>query len=299
MLNENLYTQRLNLVINYIRENLSGNLSLETLAQVAGFSPFHFHRIFKTLTGETLNDFVSRVRLERAVALLKASPQTSITSAALACGFSSVSRFSQAFKAHYGFTARQWDRKSVLKNSKNRQVLVDFPHYTLAELNTIAANHEFTVYIRPLPPTYLAYIRVSDSYKPLKVVSAYERLLNWYSAKGGNLAHTTLFGMSQDDPDVTPLALCRYDFCLSVPEHWQSEGEISTRRFPACQIAYIRCKGDIFKVDRAWQYLFNYWLPRSHYQPDNLPALEIYRRQPFELGWEIYDLDCAIPITTL
>ncbi|HEX6035853.1 MAG TPA: hypothetical protein VFY83_15550 [Anaerolineales bacterium] len=47
------------------------------------------------------------------------------------------------------------------------------------------------------------------------------------------------------------------------------------------------------------QYLFRYWLPRSRYQPANLPGMEIYRRQPIELGWETFDIDCAIPIVAL
>jgi predicted transcriptional regulator YdeE len=47
------------------------------------------------------------------------------------------------------------------------------------------------------------------------------------------------------------------------------------------------------------QYLWRYWLPRSRYQPASLPGMEIYRRQPFELGWETYDIDCAIPVVGL
>jgi DNA gyrase inhibitor GyrI len=39
------------------------------------------------------------------------------------------------------------------------------------------------------------------------------------------------------------------------------------------------------------QYLFRYWLPRSRYQPANLPGMEIYRRQPIELGWKTFDID--------
>jgi len=48
------YEKRVNTVIDYIREHLSGELSLAELARVAAFSPFHFHRVFKALTDETL-----------------------------------------------------------------------------------------------------------------------------------------------------------------------------------------------------------------------------------------------------
>jgi len=71
---KNIYEQRINAVIAYAREHLDDDLSLETLAHVAGFSPFHFHRVFKALTDETISDMVLRLRLERATALLRATP---------------------------------------------------------------------------------------------------------------------------------------------------------------------------------------------------------------------------------
>ena len=185
---ENLYIQRINTVIGHIRENLNDDLSLEALARVAGFSPFHFHRIFKSITGETINEIVTRLRLERAVVLLRATPKLSITDAAFLS----------------------------------------------------------------LPAQRLAYIRVYDSYRRFRqVVKAY------------------------------------YDLDVSVID------------FPACQVAALRRCGDLRQEDRVIQYLFRYWLPRSRYPPANLPGMEIYRRQPIELGWETFDIDCAIPIVTL
>jgi AraC family transcriptional regulator len=166
---ENAYGQRLNAVLNYIRENVTGDLTLNTLARVAGFSPFHFHRLFKSLTDETVADCVARLRLERAAALLKAS-NIPITQAALECGFASASVFSRAFKKHFGLTARSWDRQSVLKNSKNGQVLAGFPRYTLENLSALARQESFRVTVRTLPAQRLAYLRVHNSYGNFKRV---------------------------------------------------------------------------------------------------------------------------------
>jgi AraC family transcriptional regulator len=296
----NLYLQRTNAVINHIRENLTDTLPLNTLARVAGFSPFHFHRLFKSITGETVNEMVTRMRLERAAALLRSSPSLSITQAAFQCGFQSASVFSRAFKKQYGLNARKWNRQSPLKNSKNGQVLEGFPRYTIENLSGLEAHAAFRVRLRSLPAQRLAYIRVYNSYSQFdKVVEAYNRLIAWYRRCGGRLEKTTLYGMSQDDPEVTPLRLCRFDWCLSVPAEWRAEGEIGVFDFPACRVAAIRCQGDLGQEDKIIQYLFRYWLPRSRYQPAQLPAMEIYRRQPAELGWEEFDLDCAIPIVAL
>lgn len=302
MQTDNLYLHRINLVINYIRDHLTDDLSLDTLARVACFSPFHFHRIFTTITGETVNQCVNRLRLERAAALLKASPRLSITEAAFACGFTSASSFARAFKKHFGLTARAWDRQSALENSKNGQVLDGFPRYSVEALSEVADTGEFAVQVRALPAMRLAYIRVFNSYRPAPILRAYNRLIDWYCGRSGDLAQTTLYGMSQDDPEVTPLKLCRFDWCLSVPDSWRADvvdNQVGVVEFPACQIATIHCQGDIFRLDRAWQYLYRYWLPRSRYQPDNRPAMEIYHCQPVEIGWESYDMECALPIVSL
>lgn len=137
---ENLYIRRINAVIDHARENLKEDLSLDVLAQVAGFSPFHFHRVFKSITGETLSDMVVRLRLERAAVLLRSSPELSITDAAFECGFRSVSVFSRLFKRHYGLNARQWDRQHPLKNSKNGQVLKGFTRPAAMQARTAGTS---------------------------------------------------------------------------------------------------------------------------------------------------------------
>jgi len=297
---ETIYHQRINAVISYVRENLEADLSLDKLASVAGFSPFHFHRIFKAITDETINELTLRLRLERAAALLRASPELSITDAAFACGFNAVATFSRAFKRQYGLPASRWDRQSHLKDSKIDQHPAHFARYTIEQLSAFAEQEAYQVTLRTLPKQRLAYIRVYDSYGDFnRIKAAYERLLAWYWRRGGQLTQSTLYGMSQDDPSMTPPRLCRFDWCLRVPDHWQAEGEIDMIDFPACQVAIIRCQGDIAQEERVLQYLFRYWLPRSRYQPANLPGMEIYRRHPAELGWETYDIDCALPVVAL
>jgi AraC family transcriptional regulator len=297
---ENLYLQRLNAVIAYAREHLNDDLSLNTLSQVAGFSPFHFHRLFKSITQETVNDMVMRLRLERAAALLRATPNRAITDIAFDAGFQSLPVFSRAFKKQYGLNASQWDRQTPLKNSKNGQHTADSFRYTIEHLSDLAEHEQFAVRLRSLPAQRLAYIRVYDSYSNFsQIVDAYHHLLDWFCRRGGRLEQTTLYGMSQDDPDVTPQRLCRFDWCLSVPADWPAEGEITIQDFPACRVATIHLNGGLEQADQILQYLFRYWLPNSPYQPANLPGMEIYHRQPADLGWQTFDLDLAIPIVAL
>ena len=96
------YEKRVNLVIDHVSAHLAEDLSLEGLARVAAFSPFHFHRIFRAISGETLFAFVQRLRLERAASALRYHGDRSILAVALDHGFSSAATFARAFKAHFG-----------------------------------------------------------------------------------------------------------------------------------------------------------------------------------------------------
>jgi AraC family transcriptional regulator len=68
------YGKRVDRVIDHIRAHLGDELTLARLAAVAAFSPFHFHRVFKAITGETLFELIQRLRLERAASALTAHP---------------------------------------------------------------------------------------------------------------------------------------------------------------------------------------------------------------------------------
>jgi AraC-like DNA-binding protein len=112
-----IYRSRVNNVIDYVNNNLDKSISLEELASVANFSPFHFHRIFVAVTGESVNNFSNRMRLEKAARLLKFS-NNSISEIATECGLSSPSTFSRAFKQYFGITPNTYRNNGEIKNSK-------------------------------------------------------------------------------------------------------------------------------------------------------------------------------------
>ena len=102
------YEKRVNRVVNFIRDHLADELSLAGLARVAAFSPFHFHRVFAAIIGETLFAFIQRVRVERAAGALRSHPDESVLAVALDHGFTSAAAFARAFRAHFGMSATEW-----------------------------------------------------------------------------------------------------------------------------------------------------------------------------------------------
>ena len=105
------YEQRVNEVIDHVRDHLAEDLPLERLARIGHLSPFHFHRVFRAVTGETLAAFVQRLRLERAAVALIHHADQSVLAVALDHGFMSAAGFARAFRAHFGTTATAWRAK--------------------------------------------------------------------------------------------------------------------------------------------------------------------------------------------
>jgi len=90
----------------YATNHLTDRLTLEELARVAGFSPFHFHRIFARSEGVTPRHFIETKRIQHACRLLKEG--RSITSAGLDSGFATCSQFDRVFKLHLHLTPSDW-----------------------------------------------------------------------------------------------------------------------------------------------------------------------------------------------
>ncbi|HJR82081.1 MAG TPA: AraC family transcriptional regulator [Anaerolineales bacterium] len=104
-------------VMRFIREHISEPLDRETLADVAGFSVPHFHRVFTAHVGESAISYIRRVRLERAGRKLRMGA-VDITEVALAAGYDSHAAFSKAFKQHFGLSPSEFRQLGCWAASK-------------------------------------------------------------------------------------------------------------------------------------------------------------------------------------
>lgn len=294
-LSTRIYHQRINRVIDHIRENLTEPLSLEHLARIARFSPYHFHRIFKSIAGEPLHACVRRLRLEKAVFRMQHGPRATLTQIALECGFASSSDFSRAFKQVYGFSPRGYSRERFLQDSKIRQDLLANAGYGFDQPPEPRNPDRFRVRLVDWPARRIAYVRVIGTEDMNRVMAGYERLMAWAEPRG--LQSATLLGMSPDDPDITPLSKYQIDWGLILPAGVKTDGEIDEGVVRANRFAYVSFKGDLHKEDRAWKYLVHVWLPQSGYEPTHDPAMEVYRKHPTD--WSQFEMDCSLPIRPL
>ena len=121
------YKQMMLRIQHYVNQHLAEDLSLETLAGVANYSPFHFQKIFSECLSESPKQYVIRLRLEKAAHFIKIFPQLPINEIAANCGFSSNSIFSRAFKNYFGVSADMYrslpsDKLNEINQKKNSRV---------------------------------------------------------------------------------------------------------------------------------------------------------------------------------
>lgn len=287
------YVDRVNRAIDHITRHLDQPLRLEDIAQVACFSPYHFHRIFRGLVGETLNDFIKRVRLERAVYLLSHGPKRSLTEIGLACGFNSSSDFSRSFRAHFGSSPRAFDLADYRRSGRERLVATLPDSHYVAGLPAVG-DSSFSVTVRQLSARRVAYRRVFQPYEPERVPQAAARLLEW--ARARNLEGGQWLGWQWEDPEIVPLELCRYDVGVEVPENAVLDDTVSEMRFPLMTVAEVPIAGSIELALQVLQWLYMGWLPRSGYAPDHQPCFEAWDGLPYAHGQEYFEVRAQLPI---
>ncbi|GAA4326410.1 AraC family transcriptional regulator [Mucilaginibacter gynuensis] len=285
------YRARIDRVIDYIRTHTRDTISLEQLAEVACYSPYHFHRVFRAVTGETVKAFSNRDRCEKAARLLRFS-HTRISDIALACGFSSASTLTRLFSQYFGVSPGAYRKGSEIKNSKIGKDL--FP------VDAYHCEQEFSVTIRQLPERQIAYIRVTDAFREGVVLQAFEQLTTW-AGEMQLLEDETIFGMSPDDPEVTPKAKYRYEACITLPAGFRvsKDAPVETMRLPACKYAVTRVSGDLILVGQAFNYLFDRWLINSAYECDLQPGIEVFLDKEHIGDWAHFELDIMIPVKAL
>lgn len=287
------YTRRIDRVIDHLTDHLDTPLKLADLAKVACFSEYHFHRVFRAMTGETVNDFTNRLRLEKAARLLKRTGQ-SATEIALECGFSSSATFSRAFNKSFGTSPIKYRKSGEIKNSKICKEL--FPkHEYLLPMTYEEKKAVFPVEIRKFPAWNVAYIRVSNSFESGKVLKAFEKMIGWLKSEE-IYDRGTLFGMAVDDPAVTPKHLYRYEVCFASDVPFNCGDGISKMQIPSRTYGVTRLNGDIKLAATAWDYLLGGWLITSDYEPDDAPGLEILLNKEIALDWSRFELELAFPV---
>ncbi|ABV38231.1 DNA gyrase inhibitor [Shewanella sediminis HAW-EB3] len=276
------YLQRLKPVIRYLEQNFNQPLNLPEVAAKANISPYHFHRIFKAVTNETLAEYLRRLRLER-IATDLFYKQVSITELALENGFSSSQSLAKAFKQRFGLTPselRECESNEklcqLMRNSKIGHTLRNIGNANQSETpyhGDIDQQRRVTMETTTIEAGTLAYIRVTGPYGQ-GYEEAMKHLCTWAGAKGFSCENAIF--IYHDNPEITPDEKCRTDICFRVPADTQASGRVELQVFPGGSYAYIRqTVKQMNEYGQAWSELMKLVVDTG-LESDERPCFELY-----------------------
>lgn len=278
-----VYVDRMHRVVEHIDQNIDRFLDLETLAEVAHFSPFHFHRLFSAWMGETLGAYLRRRRCEVAATRLLAQPKLSILQVALSVGFGSAEAFTHAFNARFDRSPTSWRlQQSAARPAKSNpdQMLSKHDQALPGRLrqngdpSSPTVESSMNVEIVDRRPTPIAYLRYVGPYG--SPISAFWQTQAYPWMVTNSLIGQARYGISHDDPNVTAAAQCRYDAGCEVPAGFVGAGNAHQTIIPGGKYAALNFKGTIVDFEPAWMALLRDWLPSSGLQLDSRPMFEYY-----------------------
>jgi AraC family transcriptional regulator len=270
-------------VTDWLVQHLDQPFDLDRLAELAHFSPYHFHRVYTVVMGEPVAETVRRMRLHRAAVQLVTSEQP-VAQIARRAEYGSVQAFGRVFRQTYGVPPAQYRThakasaamvQSAAKTAQKEHVMsASFPA-------GLGASPEAAVKIVRLAPVRVAALPHRGSYNAIG--DSFQKLMAW--AIGRELMGQTaaMFGIFYDDPASKPLAELRSEACIGVPENfelgWQ-DAPIHLMLTSSGLCARMVFTGPYAELHTAYAWLYKVWLPQSGHEPGDQPPMEEYLNDP-------------------
>jgi AraC family transcriptional regulator len=266
-------------VIDHIHDNPAGDLSLDALADVAAFSRFHWHRLYRAVTGETAAQTVRRMRLHKAaIALVQGTDP--VQRIAKQVGYADVSTLTRAFSDAYGIPPQAFRARGELRPFPPQQP----PKGPLM----------YPVTIRTDAARRLAAVPHQGPYHEIN--RAFEKLFATIVARGQIKDTGLMVGVYYDDPSATPLPDLRSHAGTIVGEELAIVAPIEQVRLPAGRHAVLTFTGPYAGLPAAYDQLYGLWLPESGEKPADTPAFEVYLNSPMDTPQDKLVTEICMPL---
>ncbi|UNP28490.1 AraC family transcriptional regulator [Lysobacter gummosus] len=264
---------------------------LSRLAEAAAFSPFHFHRVYRAMTGETTGQTVARLRLLQGLRLL-ASADRSITDAALAVGYQTPQAFTRAFRQGVGGTPSEL-RAQPERLWREIDRLSQPPPTDAA-----ATAAPLRVEVVSVDPFQVVALRVTGAYPEQN--QGYGRLFGWAAENGLLDSLRGLYGVPWDDRrDVEPQA-CGFDCMLALGAPFRLDpvtaAGLRKMQLGGGRYARVRHVGAFDGLEALTDAVLALWLPGSGESLRAAPLHHEYLDDPDEVPAALLRTDIYLPL---
>lgn len=290
------YTDAVQRVIEHIVSHLGEALALETLAEQACLSPFHFHRVFRGMVGETPLELVRRLRLERAAWRLLQS-DAPVTAIAFDAGYETHEAFTRAFRASYADSPSGFRRRTKMRIELAAPNGVHFRDDGRSQqfIPRDSGGRTMQVEIRKYPALRVGavrhlgpYIQINEAFAKLGELSAPARLFERPGAQ--------MVALFYDDPDTTPADQLRSDAAVVVAPEVELPKGLKEQRIAAGDYASTTHVGPYEQLGDTWARFMGEWLPASGRRIGDGVSYEVYHNTPMDTPKEQLRTELRIPL---
>jgi len=283
-------------VIENVASHLDEALELDTMAEQACLSRFHFHRVFRGMVGETPMELVRRLRLERAAWRLLHTDRP-VTAIAFDAGYDTHEAFTRAFRDCYAkppsefrlgkrarielaapcgvhFSADGGIPRFIPRDSGGRTMEVKIDEYPELRVGTV----------RHIGP----YIQINEAFERLGEIAGPARLFE----KPGAL----MVALFHDDPDSVPADQLRSDAAVVVPDDTRLPDGMTEQRIPAGEYASTVHIGPYEQLGDVWARFMGEWLPASGRRMNGGASYEVYYNTPMDTPKDKLRTEIRIPL---
>lgn len=272
------WLERFTASIDYIENNLDGEIEFTIAAQKAYCSEFHFSRIFSSLTGVTLSEYIRRRRLTKAAFDLQADIGK-VIDIALKYGYESPDAFTRAFKKLHGIPP------SAVKDSSSPLKAYPRISFQITLKGDVAMDYRME--------NIDFEVRFVGKRFPVKTARAFRRIPEIHRETNKDGFKQKLIDMSWENPKCTLASIAgiccngtvddeKFDYFLAVRYDSEAPADMEEFIIPPCTYAVFP------NVVNAWKRLYSEWLPTSGYELANQPCIEHYLGSGHKVKHELW-----------
>ncbi len=272
------YTERITLAVQAALKHLDRDPDPRTLADEAGFSRFHFGRVFMAATGETLSEFVRRLQLERAAWRL-AHTRQSVAEVAFDASYESHEAFTRAFKSAYLVAPTEFRLRPTRHEIQSPNSVHWWPdgRRSLPEI-VLGRDTPMEARLTTVPQWNLVALRHIGPYH--EIGPKFGALWQWAQSHGVEIQGA--LGIWYDDPGATPAHELRSDACLIVaddfelPSRGEGDPDLRLTTVSPGEYAVGTHMGSYEGLGDAWARFCGQALPNLGREVADSPSFEVY-----------------------